>query len=856
MYKDRFPRPNVWLSGAALIALLGASGCAVDEMVGSADDAPAGAAISAAVSGTGTVLVGAGNIARCDRQNDEATAALLDGIEGTVFTTGDNAYPSGSASEFADCYGASWGRHKERTRPSVGDLDYKTSGAAAYFAYFGTSAGEPGAGYYSYDVGDWHVVVLNSSITMGAGSVQEQWLRADLAANPKWCTLAYWHYPRFSSFSTSVRSEIKPLWDALYDAGVDLVLNGHYRLYERFAPQDPDGQADPEYGIRQITIGTGGISTNSFGQTQPNSEVRRTGIYGVLKVTLSFDGYEWEYVPVAGSFTDSGSQECHRAPGEVSVGSVEVSPAVATVVAGQTTQLEAVAKDEDGNALSGQAMSWTSSDTLTATISAAGIVTGIAVGTAYITASAGGEIDTATVTVTGERVGYYVAPDGSSGNGGTSGAPWTLAYALAGAGGRLAPGDTVWLREGTYAGTFRTALAGAPGSPIVFRQYPGERATLDGGLRVDGPDVVFWGFEIMQSAPLSNGTLPALEAHGARTKFINLVIHDAAQQGITFWDGAVDAEVYGSIVYNNGTRENLDHGIYVHNTSGTKLVEDNVFFNNLAYGIHVYATSNNGTQRNVHVIGNASFGNGSISTQWSERVNMLVGAEVPGEGMRVEENMLYYGGTEGRNMWIGYTAPSEDVVVRGNTVWGGWRALLVGEWADATVQDNTIGGTDEVVALTEASLAGHVWSGNRYYRDPAAAAWGLGDEMLSLAGWQAATELGAGDVALASSPGTPTVFVRLNRYEAGRAHVVVYNWTQQGSVPIDLSAVLLAGQRYEIRNVQDPFGPPVASGTYDGGTVSLSMAGVAPPLPLGRSTPVPPRTGPNFDVFIVTPPAN
>jgi len=535
--------------------------------------------------------------------------------------------------------------------------------------------------------------------------------------------------------------------------------------------------------------------------------------------------------------------------------SVLVTPSSIDAPVGQTVHLKVEARDSAGSPVEDAAVRWESTDRLVAEVDSTGAVSLRAVGTATITATTQGRSATASVSVmdsVGQRAGYYVAPDGSSGNGGTSGAPWTLAYALAGAGGRLAPGDTVWLREGTYAGTFRTALAGAPGSPIVFRQYPGERATLDGGLRVDGPDVVFWGFEIMQSAPLSNGTLPALEAHGARTKFINLVIHDAAQQGITFWDGAVDAEVYGSIVYNNGTRENLDHGIYVHNTTGTKLVEDNVFFNNLAYGIHVYATSNNGTQRNVHVIGNASFGNGSISTQWSERVNMLVGAEVPGEGMRVEENMLYYGGTEGRNMWIGYTAPSEDVVVRGNTVWGGWRALLVGEWADATVQDNTIGGTDEVVALTEASLAGHVWSGNRYYRDPAAAAWGLGDEMLSLAGWQAATELGAGDVALASSPGTPTVFVRLNRYEAGRAHVVVYNWTQQGSVPIDLSAVLLAGQRYEIRNVQDPFGPPVASGTYDGGTVSLSMAGVAPPLPLGRSTPVPPRTGPNFDVFIVT----
>src|SRR2546423_2018682 len=169
--------------------------------------------------------------------------------------------------------------------------------------------------------------------------------------------------------------------------------------------------------------------------------------------------------------------------------------------------------------------------------------------------------------------GFYASPTGSSAGNGSTNNPWDLSTALAGGSGRIQAGDTVWMRGGTYRGDFRTALAGARGRPIVFRQYPGERATIDGTLRADGADLVFWGFEVMRSAP--TGMLPGLESRGARQKFINMIVHDAAQQGITFWDEAVDAEGYGNIVYNNGPHGNHDHGIYVHNMSGTKLLMDN-----------------------------------------------------------------------------------------------------------------------------------------------------------------------------------------------------------------------------------------------------------------------------------------
>lgn len=258
------------------------------------------------------VLVGAGDIASCSREGDEATAALLDMIPGTVFTTGDNVYPDGSMEEFLDCYEPTWGRHKERTYPSLGNHDYGTGSAASYFEYFGPAAGDPGKGYYSYDLGSWHIIVLNSEIDVSAGSEQEQWLRADLAAHQVACTLAYWHEPRFSSgdlHGSSVR--VQPIWQALYDYGADVVLNGHEHNYERFAPQDPQGNPDPVHGIRQFVVGTGGRNHYAISNPLPNSEVHNTDTFGVLKLVLQADSYRWEFVPEQGkSFTDSGTTPC------------------------------------------------------------------------------------------------------------------------------------------------------------------------------------------------------------------------------------------------------------------------------------------------------------------------------------------------------------------------------------------------------------------------------------------------------------------------------------------------------------------------------------------------------------------
>jgi hypothetical protein len=265
------------------------------------------------------VLVGAGDIASCSSGGDEITAALLDGIPGTVFTAGDNAYDVGSASQFANCYNPTWGRHKARTRPAPGNHDYGTAGASEYHRYFGAAAGEAGKGYYSYDLaqGAWHVIVINSNcstVACGPGSPQERWLRADLAASRSPCTVAYWHHPRFNSGAHGNDVTVAPLWDALYQYGADLILNGHDHIYERFAAQRPDGTPD-SFGLRQFTVGTGGKEHYYLLSTQPNSQVRNVDTFGVLRLILRSDTYEWSFLPQAGrTFTDSGTGTCHGRP--------------------------------------------------------------------------------------------------------------------------------------------------------------------------------------------------------------------------------------------------------------------------------------------------------------------------------------------------------------------------------------------------------------------------------------------------------------------------------------------------------------------------------------------------------------
>src|SRR2546426_141607 len=356
--------------------------------------------ISADVTpGSPALLIGAGDIARCDRTNDETTGLLLDNYPGaTVFTAGDNINGNATLTNFNNCYGPSWGRNKARTRPALGNNEYKQIGAAGYFQYFGAAAGDSGKYYYSYDLGAWHIMVLNDQITMTAGSPQEQWLRAELAANTKKCTLAYWHRPRFSSTGTNNLAAVKPLWDALYAYNADVVVNANYTVYERFAPQSPTAVAD-SLGIREFIVGTGGLNLQNPGGARPNSQVRNGTTYGVLKFVLDTASYSWQFVPVAGqTFSDAGSTACHT---RIAVSSVDVSPPTAAIYPNATVQLSATPKDAAGTPLPGRTVTWTTSNATVATVDVNGLVTGkTAGGPVTVTATSEGKSGTSGVTVT------------------------------------------------------------------------------------------------------------------------------------------------------------------------------------------------------------------------------------------------------------------------------------------------------------------------------------------------------------------------------------------------------------------------------------------------------------------------
>lgn len=271
------------------------------------------------------VLLSAGDIAACSQEGDAATADILAAHpDAHVQTLGDNAYNSGTPRQF-ECYHDTWGVAFDRTLPALGGHDYMTEGAAGYFGYFAErlapyapTATDPKMGWYAYDLGQWRVIVLNSICDRvggcDAGSPQVAWLEQELADHPARCSLAVIHHPRFSSGRKENQPRVGPLWEALDQAGVELVLSGDNHAYERLAPMNPDGKADPATGIRQFVVGTGGRSHYKFseGAIHPNTETGDDDTFGVLMLTLHPNAYSWEFLPVAGkTYTDSGSQDCH-----------------------------------------------------------------------------------------------------------------------------------------------------------------------------------------------------------------------------------------------------------------------------------------------------------------------------------------------------------------------------------------------------------------------------------------------------------------------------------------------------------------------------------------------------------------
>jgi len=305
-----------------------------DPVIGAAGDIACDPTSSSFNSGNGTS-------SSC-RQKAVSDVMLNSGLT-AVLTLGDIQYEDGTLTKYQQSYDLSWGRLKSITRPALGNHEYLTAGASGYYDYFGAAAGDRTKGYYSYDIGAWHIIALNSNCSKvggcGAGSPQELWLKADLAAHPNMCTLAYWHHPKFSSGEHGSSSSYDVFWKDLYDARVELVLNGHDHDYERFAPQNPGGTADPN-GIQEFVVGTGGKNHYTFRTTLPNSVVRNSDTYGFLKLTLHPTSYDWQFVPELGkTFTDSGTRNCFTPssqPAPVATQTSTPANPAATVVPTQT----------------------------------------------------------------------------------------------------------------------------------------------------------------------------------------------------------------------------------------------------------------------------------------------------------------------------------------------------------------------------------------------------------------------------------------------------------------------------------------------------------------------------------------
>jgi hypothetical protein len=290
----------------ALVASVCLVSGATDDTSAAGDPVIVAAGDIACDPGHSSFNSGNGSSSRCRQR---FTSTLLRGAT-AVLPLGDNQYEDGARSKYLRSYAPSWGAYKAITHPVPGNHEYLTPGARGYYQYFGSAAGPRGRGYYSYDLGAWHLIALNSEIEADAGSPQERWLRADLAATRKSCILAYWHKPRFSSGVHGNDDEFDAFWRALYAAHADVVLTGHDHEYERFALQNPDARADRN-GIREFVVGTGGRSLRRFKAPEPNSQVRRTDVFGVLRLTLHPGSYEWRFLPENGAFTDRGRTACH-----------------------------------------------------------------------------------------------------------------------------------------------------------------------------------------------------------------------------------------------------------------------------------------------------------------------------------------------------------------------------------------------------------------------------------------------------------------------------------------------------------------------------------------------------------------
>src|SRR5436189_877431 len=474
---------------------------------------------------------------------------------------------------------------------------------------------------------------------------------------------------------------------------------------------------------------------------------------------------------------------------------------------------------------------------------------------------------------------HYVATNGGTGAG-TSADPWDLQYAFNGAGNRVLPGDTVCIKGGTYTGNKTVTVSGQQGKLVVFRQDPGGHAILDyplhgaaspSGLNVQGSYLAFWGFELTNSDQIRSCTCTSgfradiLYNVGSHNRYIALIVHDGGV-GLYNEASACDVEITGSIWYNNGYQgsdRGHGHGVYVRSNTGSIKVRDNIAFNQFGYGLHGF---NQQTEARKCVLydGNVAFNNGSLASTSSPNI-LLGGTDIGGQQDTVRNNMTYFSpaisevNTNGiAGLQVGYsTTVNVDVRIVNNYAIGGNPALDIHDWQTALVSGNIAYSPAKVLRLND-SPSGYTWTSNTYYRDAAAPAWSYQNN--SGTDWQTwkqnATPLGSSDVVNPSAPTTATVFVRpvtVDGQRTGQGNIVVYNWGNATQVPVDLSPVLNSGDAYSIWNAQDPWGVSSSpqTGTYNGGSVNLTITTPPPPTPNGTPSRPPVATGLGFQVFIV-----
>ncbi len=394
---------------------------------------------------------------------------------------------------------------------------------------------------------------------------------------------------------------------------------------------------------------------------------------------------------------------------------------------------------------------------------------------------------------------HFVSPSGRAHAAGSADDPWDLGTALGGADGQLPPGDTLWLRGGTYSGDFHSTLSGTSSAPIIVRQYPGERATIEGSMSIDGNHTWYWGFEVANTST-STSDIMGVNSHCAGCRFINLVIHDHSGNGLGMWSEGPDQEAYGNIIYNNGFHGqdagHNAHGIYGQNRTGTQRILNNIIFNQFGYGVHIYGSSK-AALNNYVIDGNTSFDNG-------------LGGQ--------------FGMSGGMDYQVGGESPLRKLIFTANNSYrtpalrGDHTARLGYNWGPLNY--------------------GGKFAGNYFVGKILIVQWGSLDSAHNV-------------VIDAREPTESRVLVQPNGYEPGRTNIIVYNWAHQGSIAVDLASVLQPGQAYDVHDVQDFYGPPVASGTYAGGAIELPLDGArAAPSITGKATTV---TGNEFAAFVVVP---